>query len=56
MSVQSPLVPLLSPILLVQTALPVFKQQGAVLNEISLPVVTFCPLRLTAGAAAVLSG
>ena len=25
---------------------PVFIQQGAVLNEISLSLVTFCPLRL----------
>lgn len=43
-------------LLLDQAALPVFEHQGAVLNEVSLPVVTFCPLRLTAGAAAVLSG
>lgn len=41
---------------LVQAALPMFEHQGAVLNEVSIPVVTFCPLRLTAGAAAVLSG
>lgn len=36
------------PLVLIGAALPVSKQQGAVLNEVSLPVVTFCPLRLTA--------